>query len=436
MNKDWPLKSVEEISERVAMGPFGSSIKVSTFVEQGIPVISGQHLKEGRLIDGENNFITEEHAHKLEKANVFPGDVIFTHAGNIGQVAYIPDSARYKRYVISQRQFYCRPDLNQVLPQWITAYFRSPDGRHSLLSNASSTGVPSIARPVTHLRSIKIPVPPLAEQEAIASILEVLEDKIQLNRRVARTLEELAQRLFKSWFVDFEPVRAKMAGRQPAHMPPETAALFPDKLVDSVLGLIPEGWKIAELREVIDVNPRETLKKDTESLYVEMAALPTSGMSIEGAYVRSFKSGTKFRKGDTLMARITPCLENGKAALFLHDHGDLPTWGSTEFIVFRPKESVPKLFPYLLIREPGFREYAVQNMTGTSGRQRVSAQSIAAYEMSVPPASVLNAFGDMVDGFGSRIEQLRLESQRLSELRDRLLPKLISGEIQVPETVD
>ncbi len=158
--KEWTIKTVGDVAERVAMGPFGSSIKVASFVRDGIPVISGQHLHGCMLEDTTFNFITYEHAERLKNALVYRGDVVFTHAGNIGQVAYIPENSRYERYVISQRQFYMRCDLAQVSPSFIAYYFRSPAGQHRLLANASSSGVPSIARPVTYLRSIPLPVPP------------------------------------------------------------------------------------------------------------------------------------------------------------------------------------------------------------------------------------------------------------------------------------
>ena len=156
------MKRIEDIAERVAMGPFGSSIKVSTFVEKGIPVISGQHLNGTLLNDKEYRFITEEHAEKLAKANVKRGDVIFTHAGSIGQVACIPQTSQFERYVISQRQFYMRCDFTQISPLFVVYFFKTPEGQHQLLANTSSTGVPSISRPVTYLRSIKLCIPPKA----------------------------------------------------------------------------------------------------------------------------------------------------------------------------------------------------------------------------------------------------------------------------------
>ncbi len=147
MPNEWPTVRIEDIAEKIAMGPFGSNIKVETFVETGVPVISGAHLRGVRLEDSDFNFVTDEHAERMKNSNVFRGDVIFTHAGNIGQVAYIPPNSQYERYVISQRQFYLRCDLSKAAPAFISYFFRSNEGQHKLLANASQTGVPSIARP-------------------------------------------------------------------------------------------------------------------------------------------------------------------------------------------------------------------------------------------------------------------------------------------------
>ncbi|MBF2755891.1 MAG: restriction endonuclease subunit S [Gammaproteobacteria bacterium AqS3] len=209
----WPQKKVEEIAEKVGMGPFGSSIKVSTFVNEGVPIISSQHLS-GVSVDvfKSFNFISEQHAEKLRNSLVFKGDVIFTHAGNIGQAAYIKNDCPFERLIVSQRQFYLRPDQSKILPAFLAYFFKTRLGQHLLLANASQVGVPAIARPVSYLKTIKIPVPSLDEQRAIVHQLELIDQKIELNHQMNETLEEIAQTIFKDWFVDFGPTRRKMEG--------------------------------------------------------------------------------------------------------------------------------------------------------------------------------------------------------------------------------
>lgn len=161
---EWPIATILDVAEKVAMGPFGSNIKVSTFVPEGIPIISGNHLRGYFLEEPEFNYITEEHAERLKKSIVFPHDLIFTHAGNIGQVAMIPDGCKYERYVLSQRQFYLRCDESKVVPEFLLMFFHSSSGQHELLSYANQTGVPSIAQPASNLKKIPFKCPPMQEQ--------------------------------------------------------------------------------------------------------------------------------------------------------------------------------------------------------------------------------------------------------------------------------
>jgi type I restriction enzyme S subunit len=191
----WQVRTIEELAERVAMGPFGSDIKVSTFVPEGIPVISGQHLRDTLLEDSEFNFVTAEHADRLKRSNVQRGDVIFTHAGSIGQVAYIPEASRYQRYIVSQRQFYMRCNRSLVSPFYITSYFKTPEGQHRLLANTSSTGVPSISQPVTYLRQLKIVVPPQALLKSFDATASTIHLKMADNNHQSRTLATLRDTL-------------------------------------------------------------------------------------------------------------------------------------------------------------------------------------------------------------------------------------------------
>ena len=401
MAAEWKTARIEELAEKVAIGPFGSSIKIETFVPNGIPVISGQHLRGTRVEDNGHNFISIEHADKLKNSNVFRGDVIFTHAGNIGQTAYIPETSKYERYIISQRQFYMRCNRSIILPEFVTRYFKTPEGQHKLLANASSVGVPSIARPVSYLRTIEIPVPPLHEQEVITQIFDSLDDKIELNRRMNETLEALAQSLFKSWFVD------------------------------ATQSALPKGWREVPLPEAIEVNPPRPLRKGEVAPYLDMANMPTRSARALEVVNREFGSGMRFKNGDTLVARITPCLENGKTCYvdFLND-GQI-AWGSTEYIVLQPKPPLPPEFAYFLARTEEFRAFMISNMTGTSGRQRVPAECLSNFKVAVPPAELAEKFGKFASATFAQMKAHDEESRTLAALRDALLPKLLSGEIRV-----
>ncbi len=262
-----------------------------------------------------------------------------------------------------------------------------------------------------------------------ARILGTLDDKIELNRQTNETLEAIARVLFTSWFVDFDPVRAKMEGRDTG-LPPDIAALFPEQLVDSELGEIPEGWRIVLLPEVIEINPARSLRKGEDAPYLGMANMSTKGHTPNMVIERPFGSGMRFINGDTLVARITPCLENGKIAYvdFLRD-GEVG-WESTEYIVMRPNPSLPNEFAYCLARSTGFRDFAIQNMTGTSGRQRVPASAMSNYQLPLPSGfEVTEVFGELVGPLFSFASQSAKESRILAAMRNSLLPRLVSGKI-------
>lgn len=277
-----------------------------------------------------------------------------------------------------------------------------------------------------------VPIPPLPQQRAIARILGTLDDKIEMNRRMNETLEAMGRALFKSWFVDFDPIRAKMEGRDTG-LPRAFANLFPNEFADSEIGEIPKEWALTALEEVMEINPLRRLRKAEVAPYLDMANMPTNGHIPMTWTERPFGSGVRFVNGDTLLARITPCLENGKTAYVDFLEADQVGWGSTEYIVLRPKSPLPSEFGYFLARSSGFREFAIQCMTGSSGRQRVPVQALAQYRVAVPPESVAENFGRLVRPLVRRASDAVRETWALSALRDTLLPKLISGEVRVKQ---
>ena len=331
--------------------------------------------------------------------------------------------------------------------------------QQELKAAASGSATPILNK--GHFSAFEISIPPRATQDKIAEILGKLDDRIAVNRRINQTLEAMAQAIFQSWFVDFDPVKAKIAakaeGRDPLRaamsvisgkaaaeldaLPPEqyeqlaaTAALFPDEMEDSELGAIPKGWTVCPLPECVDINPSRVLKKGAIAPYLDMANVPTHAARVDNVVPRAFGSGSKFINGDTLLARITPCLENGKTAYvdFLAD-GEVG-WGSTEFIVLRPKNGLPLPFAYFLCRHPEFRAFAISQMAGTSGRQRVPNDCFGAYKVVKPSPLVADAFGLQTTQFMKQIKSLDEASKTLAGLRDVLLPRLLSGELQVQHT--
>lgn len=415
----WRKATVEQIAspEKYSCvgGPFGSKLSRKHYVPTpGVPVVRGVNVGDdsGRFVDDSFVFVSEDKAETLVQNMAYPGDLLFTQRGTLGQVAWIPEDARFPRYVVSQSQMKLTVDPEVAEPGFIYAYFTSDTAKTLIHNLAITTGVPHINLGI--LRGFPVPLPPLNEQRRIAAALGALDDKIEANRRMNRTLEALAQALFRQRFVAFD-------GR--------------DDLVDSGtdLGEIPAGWRVGSPSDVIEFNPRVRLSKGTEAPYLGMSEVPTEGFHVGEVVPRPYAGGAKFVHGDTLLARITPCLENGKTALvdFLDD-GEVG-FGSTEFIVMRGRDATPPEFVYCLARSPRFREFAISRMTGSSGRQRVPTDSLDHFEMAVPPPNVLAAFGAEARPPFQRISANQRQSRTLAALRDALLPALVSGRLRVPE---
>jgi type I restriction enzyme S subunit len=287
-----------------------------------------------------------------------------------------------------------------------------------------------------NMNLIEIPCPPRDVQDQIVGVLGSLDDRINLLRETNTTLEAMAQALFKSWFVDFDPVHAKMQGRAPEGMDKATAALFPNSFEESELGAVPKGWKWMPLSVAYEINPTRKLKKGDTAPYLDMAGVQTQGHSVSGVVQREMGSGTKFMNGDTLLARITPCLENGKTAFVDFLPNDQTGWGSTEFVVLRPKDPLPQYHAYLLARHPAFREHAIRSMSGTSGRQRIQNDVLSQFHIALPNEPVANVFSELVMTIQQSIREGHQQATTLSDLRDTLLPRLISGQLRVDELAE
>ncbi len=190
---------------------------------------------------------------------------------------------------------------------------------------------------------------------------------------------------------------------------------------------MPKGWQKIPLPEAIEVNPPRPLRKGEVAPYLDMANMPTLGHSPDVVVDRAFGSGMRFVNGDTLVARITPCLENGKTAYVDFLASGQVGWGSTEYIVLRPKPPLPEEFAYCLARSPEFRDFAIQSMTGSSGRQRVPAESLYHFHVLAAPKLVAELFGHFTKSLFARVSTATKETRVLADLRDTLLPKLISG---------
>ncbi|WP_133140735.1 restriction endonuclease subunit S [Legionella genomosp. 1] len=359
----------------------------------------------------------------LAQSKLWPaGTLCITIAANIADTALLTFPACFPDSVVGFIPYADKADV-----RFIEFMFRA--FRANVKSKAYGSVQENINLEV--LRNLAFPIPDFATQKIIADFLTAFDDRIALLRETNVTLESIAQALFKSWFIDFDPVHAKAEGREPEGMDAETAALFPDGFEESSLGLIPKGWHVTNLDNAYQINPIRKLKKGELAPYLDMANVPIRGHHADKITMREMGSGTKFINGDTLLARITPCLENGKTAFvdFLDDNQ--VGWGSTEFVVLRPKEPIPLYHGYLLARHSAFREFAIQSMSGTSGRQRIQNNVLGRYSIVVPDYRVLKLFGSIVSSIQQKISSNSRQAKFLASQRNILLPQLISGQVSL-----
>lgn len=286
--------------------------------------------------------------------------------------------------------------------------------------------------PWQQIASIQVPDLNPSAREEIGAILGILDDKIELNRKTAATLEAMARALYRSWFVDFDPVHARSQGLAPAHMDEATAGLFPDRFGDDEL---PEGWGICELSSVCDQN-KKTVKPmespDAPFLHFSLPAFDAgkSPVLVDGASIKSNKAFVP--NNAVLFSRLNPRIPRVWWAR-TSGSGVTPV-ASTEFFIAVSKRSVDTPWLYCLLSSSEFRGDVLSRVTGTSNsHQRVPPKALAGIQVTSPSENVVEAFGTITGRWFERIQTLAAENETLATLRDTLLPRLMSGELRVRE---
>ena len=357
------------------------------FWNGNIPWVSAKTLTSSR-VSTSDTFITNE---GLERGSrlVKEGSILLLVRGS-GLFKDIPIAIVEKPVAFNQDVKAIEVNRD-VLDPWYFLYWLIGN-KKLLYTKLEATGIGAGKFDINILKDLEINLPSLRLQQRIASIARCWDDKIALNRRMNQTLEQMSQTLFERYSKTEETV---------------------------------------PLTELIELNPKLSLKKDTVCSYIEMKDLSESSASIGKTVPREFKSGSKFQNDDTLMARITPCLENGKTGYVdLLEEGEIG-WGSTEFIVMRAKKGISPYYVYCLARDRAFREYAIRSMVGTSGRQRVQVEMLNSFASPKWKKEDMEAFHSFAHNAFQKIKANSKEIATLTKTRDTLLPKLMSGEIDV-----
>ena len=387
----------------------GPGLRNWQWTHGGMKIINGTNiLPDGSInISNTDKFIAQsEFEGRYRHFAIDEGDIVLSSSGTLGKVGRI--TADHLPLMMNTSVIRFRTKDPSILDNgYLFAFLRSPQFQ-ALIRTFAVGGVQQNFGPV-HLKQIEMPVPALHQQQRIADILSAYDDLIENNRRRMALLDEAARQLYREWFVRLR---------------------FPGHEHTRITNRVPEGWERVPTPEAIEINPPTRLSDEAEHWSVQMADLPTDSMVIQQATKREGRSGSKFRNGDTLFARITPCLENGKTAFvdFLED-GEAGR-GSTEFVVLRGKRVTPQ-YVYCLARTHDFRGNAIKSMVGSSGRQRVQESCFEKFLVLIPPSTLLTLFTDSVRPQFRQIKTLHAQNQKLRAARDLLLPRLMTGEIAV-----
>jgi type I restriction enzyme, S subunit len=425
------------VKSAFAMGPFGSNIKAENFTTSGVPVIKGGNLGGTYLDESKFDYLRQEKADELSSSKARRLDLVITHRGTLGQVGLIPETSRFSEYVVSQSQLKLSFDHRLVDPYFVYYFFKSPLGQERLLSNTSQVGVPAIAQALTTLRQLKIPLPSLFAQRAVTQILRSLDDRITLLRETNTTLEAIAQALFKSWFVDFDPVHAKMQGRAPEGMDEATAALFPGSFEESELGAVPKGWRVGTLADLATFQNGYAFKSkdwsDAGHPVIKIGNVKPSLISFDGCSFVSAESVIgldrfKLRRGDLLVGMtgyvgVTGLVTEVSPAAYLNQRvGRIATSAGGK----------DQGFVFCLTRHEDFKAFAEGQSHG-SAQANVSGSDLLKFKSIIPDKKVIQAFNEVMETLIESIMSNHEKTQALGVVRDLLLPRLISGFINLAE---
>ena len=382
----------------IAAGPFGSNLKVSCFVPYGFPIIDGANLKGFKVTDNLTKFVTEEKARSLSRSIARRGDVIITISGTLGQIAYIPDDSMFEEYLCSQRQFRVSFDSSRVYVPYLVFYFHTNEGQGKILSFANQTGVPALSQPLKNFRKIRIQLPSYTEQRRIASVIEAINDKIECNQKVNDNLYAQAKAIFEQQFIDLET--------------------------------IPDGWEKGNLLDVANYLNGLAMQKYRPN--EDEVGLPV-------LKIKELRQGSCDNSSEL-------CSPNIKPEYIIHDGDVIFSWsgsllvdiwcggtcGLNQHLFKVTSNTYDKWFYYLWTAHHLERFIAIAADKATT-MGHIKRGELAKAEVLIPSDEDYKAINSLMNPIFNLIVAKRIEARKLAELRDELLPKLMSGEIDVSE---
>ena len=421
MAAEWPILSLRE----AGISLFDCEHRTPPAQESGYPYVGIPQVKDGRIDLANVRHITPEHFNEwTRKAKPKPFDVILSRRCNPGDTGFVSEGLGF---ALGQNLVLLRSNETRVLKPFLRWLVRGSQWWEQVGKYINVGAVFDSLR-CADIPEFRLTIPPIPDQRAIARILGTLDTKIDLNRRMNETLEAMARALFKSWFVDFDPVRAKMEGRDTG-LPQDIADLFPDRMVDSEMGEIPEGWCASTLADVALLNPESWSKRNAPDsiLYVDLAN--TKWGYIDDIQIYTWAEAPSrgrrvLRRGDTIVGTVRP----GNGSFALIDRDGLT--GSTGFAVLRPKTATEREIVWCAATSHDAIE-RLAHLADGGAYPAVRPRAVLGTVVVLPDTRVRLGFSSLAAPLVNRLQESQREARTLAALRDALLPRLISGEIRV-----
>ena len=416
----WPIMSLRQ----AGVSLIDCEHRTPPATNDGYPYVGIPQIKNGRVDLDSARPIAEEHFRDwTRKANPQPFDIILSRRCNPGETGFV--SPGLGEFAVGQNLVLLRSDGEKIIKPFLRWLSRGPEW-WAQVEKYINAGAVFDSLTCAEIPEFRLPIPPLSDQHAIAHILGTLDDKIELNRRMNATLEAMARALFKSWFVDFDPVRAKMNGRDTG-LPMEIADLFPDRLTDSGMGEIPNGWTVGALGDIAAAPRRgiDPARVSIDTPFIGLEHMPRKSVALKDWGTSAGVSSSKFAFDirDILFGKLRP---------YFHKVGIAPVNGlcSTDIVVLKARMPMWSAFVLACVSSSRFVSYASQTSTGTK-MPRTSWDTMSRYELCRPTDAIAAAFHQVVSPMLERIVSNVHESHTLDRLRDALLSKLVSGELRV-----
>lgn len=381
------ITRLEEVILDIAAGPFGSNLKVDCFTPSGVPIIDGANLKGVKVTDNITKYVSEEKAQSLYRSIASRGDVVVTISGTVGQIAYIPETSEYEKYLISQRQFRVKFDPKRVYTPYLVNYFHTRIGQGKILAFKNQTGVPALAQPLKNFRAIEIDLPPLSVQKRQIYPIELLQLKIENNDRINKNLLALTMNIGKN--------------------------------------LWSHTTNIGELKDICSISSEKisTALLTINNYYSTENILPDRGGVIVAEKIPSQQSVIRTKPGDTLISNIRPYF---KKIFQCHEYGGC----SNDVLCFSPTFPFVTNYLFSILNSDSFFQYIMKGAKGTK-MPRGDKSHIMSYPIHIPSKQKLIEYEKYTTPLLKMTVDLEEQNKKLTLLKDYLLPRLLSGEIQL-----